>query len=421
MFIDATVIQVSGGKGGDGCSSFRREKYVPRGGPDGGTGGAGGDVILRADAQLTTLEECRYHPHIRAGDGSNGRGKKQTGSIGKSVVCRVPVGTMVYDEANGELLADLVVNGQEMVAVHGGSAGRGNAAFTTPANPAPRRREKGLVGDDRRLRLELKILADLGLVGLPNAGKSTLLRAISAATPKVAPYPFTTRHPVLGVVRDELKENALLVADIPGLIEGAHRGRGMGSDFLRHVERTRIICHLVDALPLETLAERYQVIRQELELFAQELADKPETVALSKIDLLTEPAELQQAIDSLQALGVTPYPISSETGSGITALRDQLFALAATHHRLPAPVKPRVIKLPPPATISVESLGKRRFRVSGSKLERILAMTDFDNEEGLAFFQRLLERQGVSDRLREGGCCPGDTVVLGDTEFVFYD
>lgn len=285
-FIDEAIIDVIAGDGGNGCVSFRREKYVPRGGPDGGDGGDGGSVIFKADGGLTTLLDVQYHHRYAAGRGSHGKGKQMTGACGKDKVVRVPAGAVVSDADSGELLMDMDAAGMEWIAAQGGRGGKGNMRFTTSTNQAPRRATPGTAGLRRRLKLELRLLADVGLVGCPNAGKSTLIAAVSNARPKVADYPFTTKVPCLGLVR--LREGRhFVMADIPGLIEGAHAGAGMGIQFLRHIERTRILLHLIDvtdpAHP-DPVAS-YRAIRRELELYDPDLVKRPEIVVLTKMDL----------------------------------------------------------------------------------------------------------------------------------------
>ena len=331
-FVDEAVIEVAAGRGGDGCVSFRREKFVPRGGPDGGPGGRGGDVVLVADRGLSTLLDQKLRPLVRAQDGAHGGGNQRDGRAGADAVVRLPVGTVVFDadaEPGAPPLADLVAHGQRVVVARGGRGGRGNMSFATPTRQAPDFAESGRAGERRRLRLSLKLLADVGLVGLPNAGKSTLLRRLSAARPRVAAYPFTTLVPVLGVV--EAGERRFVVADLPGLIAGASQGAGLGDRFLRHVERTRVLVHLLDvgtpALtgqePLAPLAD-WETIRAELAAYAAALAERTEIVALNKIDLIAEDerearhAPLEEA---LRAHGRTVLRISGATGAGLDALR----------------------------------------------------------------------------------------------------
>jgi GTP-binding protein len=321
-FIDRVKIYVESGAGGDGCVSFRREKFVPRGGPDGGDGGRGGDVFIRTDSHLSTLIDYRYKREYRASAGVHGRGAKMTGKDGAPVVLRVPPGTQVMDAETGELLADLTEG--EFIPVKGGRGGRGNSNFATPTRQAPRISEEGRYGQARDLILELKLIADVGIVGLPNAGKSTLISRISAARPKVADYPFTTLVPSLGVVRVD-DEKSFVVADVPGLVEGAHKGVGLGHQFLRHVERTSVILHLVGLAPGDgDPVEAYRTIRQELGQYAGELAEKDSIVALSKIDLVN-PEERETVLENFQeGTGIRPVLISAAAGDGITPLVGEL-------------------------------------------------------------------------------------------------
>ena len=321
MFIDEVVIQVKAGDGGNGCCAFRREKYVPRGGPSGGDGGRGGHVILIASQHENTLLRYRFNPEHRAGRGRHGEGSNRTGRDGESIELPVPVGTLVYDADTGELLHDLTRPGERFVAARGGRGGRGNARFATPTNQAPTYAEPGEPGQSRRLRLELKLLADVGLVGLPNAGKSTLISRISAARPKIADYPFTTLDPHLGVVRLD-DDRSFVVADIPGLIEGAHRGQGLGTRFLRHIERTRLLTHLVDVSEAGGAdpAHDFQVILNELAEFSVELARKPMIVAATKMDVARDPKRLERLREAASACGMPVYPISGVTGQGLAEL-----------------------------------------------------------------------------------------------------
>jgi GTP-binding protein len=330
MFIDSARIEVRAGDGGNGCVSFRREKYVPRGGPDGGDGGRGGDVILQVDPGLNTLLHVHHRRLIRADSGRHGQGGHKTGASGQDALVPVPPGTVVHDTANGRPLGDLVEHGQRLVVARGGRGGRGNARFATAENRAPRRAESGEAGEQRVLELELKLIADVGLVGLPNAGKSTLLARISAARPKVAAYPFTTLEPYLGVVTasdDELQ--TLVVADIPGLIEGAHQGAGLGIQFLRHIERCRVLAHLVDLADPAPLPDRVDAIRGELAAYSEELHGRPWRLVGTKTDALAErEATLVELDRTAREFGVPWCAISAVTGDGIDQLVGMLFELA---------------------------------------------------------------------------------------------
>ncbi len=314
IFLDEAVISVRGGNGGDGCMSFRREKYVPKGGPDGGNGGVGGSVILVADSHKSTLMDFRYRRSYRAGDGGHGRGKRQHGKKGEELRIPVPLGTLVRDESAGEVIADLVEDGAEVVVAMGGRGGRGNACFARPTNQAPTRVESGCPGEEKTISLELKLIADVGLVGLPNAGKSTLLSRISAARPKIAEYPFTTLRPVLGVV--EANDGNFVVADIPGIIEGAHRGKGMGLSFLRHIERTLLIAVLIDVTSGDPVRDCRQ-IREELRAYSHDLWSRPYCIVLTKCDLMPPGAGMPD-IDQGDAFRV--FLVSAVSGTGINEL-----------------------------------------------------------------------------------------------------
>jgi GTP-binding protein len=318
MFIDRVTIFVKGGDGGRGCTSFRREKYVPKGGPDGGDGGDGGNVIIRAVAGADSLADIVNRKHVRAPSGSPGSGSQKTGRTAKDIVIAVPPGTIIVDRDRGNILRDLTEAGQEVIVGKGGRGGRGNKYFATATNRTPRECEPGEPGEERWLTLELKVIADAGLIGLPNAGKSTLLSRLSQAHPEIADYPFTTKHPNLGVVHAS-GERVFVLADLPGLIEGAHSGTGLGHEFLRHVERTRVLVHLIEPLPLDGSdpLENYRMVRRELELYRQALATKPEVVVVSKSEL-TNSDEIRARLQ--QELGCDVLAISAVTGQGLAQL-----------------------------------------------------------------------------------------------------
>ncbi len=331
MFVDRVAIYVKGGDGGHGCVSFRREKYVPKGGPDGGDGGRGGSVIVRAVAGTDSLAAVVHRKHWRAQRGGPGRGDKCHGRNGNDLVIAVPPGTLVLDRKRGHVLRDLTEAGEQVTVAHGGKGGRGNRAFATAVDQAPRTAEPGTAGEERDLILELKVIADAGLIGLPNAGKSTLLSRLSRAQPEIADYPFTTKHPNLGLVTLG-DERAFVLADLPGLIEGAHAGIGLGYEFLRHVERTRVLVHLVEPLPLDGSdpLQNYQVVRRELELHGRALADKPEIVAVSKAEL-TGSEEVRARME--QELGKPILAVSAVTGQGLAQL---VGAVVEQLHPVPA-------------------------------------------------------------------------------------
>jgi GTP-binding protein len=324
-FVDEVKIHVKAGDGGNGCISFRRERYIPKGGPNGGDGGKGGDVILHADGQLSTLLDLTYPKQLRASKGIHGKGKDQTGRNGPDLIIRVPVGTLVRDEETGELLQDLLFDGQRFVVAEGGRGGRGNARFATSTNRAPRRAEKGGEAQERHLKLELKLLADVGIIGFPNAGKSTLLSRISSARPKIADYPFTTLVPNLGVVERE-GSPPFVVADIPGIIEGASRGAGLGLTFLRHIERTRLLVHLLDISggPFDDPLEAFRALNGELRAYHPSLPMKTQMVVLNKIDLAAMQERARKCVKDFKRMGYEPYLVSARTGEGVEPLIEAL-------------------------------------------------------------------------------------------------
>ena len=332
MFVDEVDIHVAAGAGGRGCLSFRREKFVPRGGPDGGDGGHGGSVCVEASPRKNTLIDFRFHPEFEADRGRHGQGANKTGRTARDLTVVVPVGTLVYEKtAEGDelrLLADLAVDGDRVRVAQGGRGGRGNARFASSTNRAPRRAEPGEPGEERFLRLQLKLLADVGLVGFPNAGKSTLIARISAARPRIADYPFTTLTPNLGVVRLH-EDDSFVVADVPGLIAGAHAGHGLGHRFLRHVERTKVLIHLVDVSSLfgRDPVDDFETIMDELRRFDPRVAAKPQIAAATKIDALDEPARLARLERHMDARHVSLYPISAVTGEGVAALLEAAWRL----------------------------------------------------------------------------------------------
>jgi len=327
-FLDEAKVYIRSGDGGNGCVAFRREKFIEFGGPNGGDGGRGGDVVAVAVEGLNTLIDYRYQQHFKAQRGGNGMGKDRAGANGADAVLKVPVGTQVFEEDGEILLADLTAPGERVVLATGGNGGFGNAHFKSSTNRAPRHANPGQPGEERTIRLRLKLIADAGLVGLPNAGKSTFLAAVSAAKPKIADYPFTTLHPQLGVVR--IDEREFVLADIPGLIEGAHEGAGLGDRFLGHVERCRVLLHLVDGTG-EDAGKAYRLVRAELEAYAHDLADKPEIVALTKSDVLTDEQMAEQAARLARAAGQPPLVVSAHSGQGVAeALRRVMAVIEAT-------------------------------------------------------------------------------------------
>jgi len=422
MFIDEVQILIIAGKGGDGAVSFRREKYVPRGGPDGGNGGRGGHVYLQVDGRLSTLSDLRYKKTLRAEAGTNGAKRNQTGKNGQDLVIKVPPGTAVFLAEEEVLLCDLTGDGEKYLAARGGRGGRGNAVFAGPTYQAPRFAEKGEPGDETRLRLELKLLADVGLAGYPNAGKSTLLSVISAARPKIAPYPFTTLNPVLGVV--EINGESFVVADLPGLVEKAHQGVGLGHRFLRHIERTRLLLHLVDLAeegrePLAAL-ER---INNELRAYNKDLADKPQIIVGTKMDLPQAQKNWAVFQQILIKKGYEVCSISAATGKGIKEL---LFRVAGRLKELPElkkVKKKREARFSPPyngEAFQVLKEGYDVFRLHGTGLLKKIARYDFNQEEAVVRLQKYLRRRGVDQALADAGAKEGDLIRAGDFEFVYH-
>ena len=411
QFVDEVRLVVRAGKGGDGSVSFNREKYRPRGGPDGGRGGDGGSVVLRATDDLSTLEPYAYRNVIRAGRGGHGSGNNRTGERGEDVLLEVPIGTQIYDH-NG-LLADLDAQGESFVAASGGEGGRGNGSFATSTRQAPAFREKGLPGEEREIRLELKVLSDAGLVGLPNAGKSSLLRVLSAARPRVGDYPFTTLVPQLGVVDEKGYRAPFVVADIPGLVSGASEGRGLGNRFLRHVARARLLAHVLDASEDPEGAEGVLVA----ELHAAGLSRKPAITVLNKIDLLDE--ELREYLRETFPGAVH---VSAATGEGVVELRDLIEEKLRemgedAGDQWEGQREHRVFR-PTWKGVRVER-ANGAYVVSGEVVERLALRTDWENPEGVERFQRELDRRGVLGALRRAGAGPGDEVRIGETVFDF--
>ena len=336
-FLDEVVIKVKSGDGGNGCISFRREKYVPKGGPDGGDGGKGGDVIIRANAGVYSLIEFAFKRFFEAERGAHGKGKNRTGRDGKSVILDVPVGTVIKDEDTGEIIADLTEDGQQVIVARGGKGGRGNQHFATPTHRAPRIAEPGQPGEERRIRLILKSIADVGLVGFPNVGKSTLLAKISKAKPKIAPYPFTTLYPNLGVVYFDDHDFSITIADIPGLIEGAHEGKGLGHQFLKHIERTNLLLYVLDItfIPEGHIAEDFEIIQKEMNEYDPSLLLKPQIVAINKIDIYNP--SIHRSIQKLKQYfikkGISVFFISAKTGEGIRELKEGLWRIWSIHKK----------------------------------------------------------------------------------------
>lgn len=415
MFIDEVIISVRSGKGGDGAVHFHREKYVARGGPDGGDGGRGGDVIFEVIPTLNTFSNFRKRKKFFAEDGKNGGSNNMTGRSAEDLRIPVPPGTIVYENKTNKLLGDLISPGQYLVVCKGGRGGRGNTHFATSRNQAPRTGEKGEPGQERELRLELKLLADVGLIGLPNVGKSSLLEAVTNAKPKIADYPFTTLEPNLGVV--ELNdETSLIIADIPGLIEGAHKGAGLGDTFLRHIQRTKVIIHMIDGQSLDPIADLTQ-INSELALFDSSLAQKPQVVAINKIDLIEVQPRLDEIRKIIEEKGFEVYAISALTRTNLNPLLWRVTELL-----LSAPEQEIEEQLP----VYQPTEDRRDFSISrvpegwmvkGAAIERSAAMTYWEYRGSLRRFQRLLDVLGVDEALREAGVQEGDTVYIGNYDY----
>ncbi len=427
MYFDEVEIEVSGGKGGDGVIHFRREKYVPRGGPDGGDGGRGGDIVLVVDPHQNTLGQFRHQKRFKAEDGSKGGAKNQTGASGQDMLVKVPPGTMVFDQKSGRLLGDLVDEGQKLIVCQGGRGGRGNTRFKSSTNKAPRIAEKGEPPEEKILRLELKLIADVGIIGVPNAGKSTLLSVVSNAKPKIAAYPFTTLQPNLGVVEVD-HEIQMVLADIPGLIEGAHKGEGLGHDFLRHIQRTRVLIHLLDGLSEEPILDFAQ-INSELALFDPALGEKPQIVVLNKMDLPSVAEKWPELQEKLKEKGYQDiYAISALTRDG---LKPVLYRAAQLLEETPeyvyqTPTENDSSGLPvyrlesdPQDYLILKT--DRGWRLTGDALERAAAMTYWEHYQSVRRFQRILEAMGVDQALREAGVEPGESVYIGEHELEWQE
>jgi GTP-binding protein len=420
MFLDEAKIRVLAGHGGNGMMHFHREKYVPRGGPDGGDGGRGGSVYLEVDRKLNTLFRFRSTRTFHAEDGANGGTGNKTGKSGADMVIPVPPGTMVHELPEGRLLGDLVEDGQRMRVARGGRGGRGNPHFASASNQTPHVAEKGEPGEARDLHLELKLIADIGLVGAPNAGKSTFLAAVTAAKPKIAPYPFTTTEPNLGVAPLD-GYRTIVLADIPGLIEGAHAGIGLGFAFLRHIQRTRVLIHLLDGAGSDPLAD-FSQINAELALFDPDLAHKPQVVAVNKMDLPAAQERWGALQEELKTRGFESFAVSALTRRGT---REVLYRAARLLEEMPpaAPAaEPPVYRAAEdPSAFSIEREADGGWRVCGKRIERAAEMTYWELDEAVARFQRILELIGIYRALQEAGVRQGDAVRIGRHELEWKD
>ncbi|HEY3397727.1 MAG TPA: GTPase ObgE [Armatimonadota bacterium] len=424
-FIDQVEITISGGKGGDGQTTFRREKYVPRGGPSGGDGGHGAAVVLQGDPRLRTLLDFTYKKIFTAPAGADGGSKQLTGKTGHNLIVRVPLGTVLYDADTGEKLGEIVLSGQELLVARGGKGGRGNSHFTNSVRQAPRIRERGLLGEERHLRMELQLLADVGLIGMPNAGKSSLLSRISAAHPQIASYPFTTLEPQLGVVRlDEHTE--FVVADMPGLIEGAHAGVGLGDEFLRHIRRTRLLLHVLDAASVEGRdpLEDYAVINAELAAYAEEVSTLPQIAVLNKLDLPEAQENLPRLQEALTAQGVTTWPISAATGEGVTELMwETARRLRNLEEIQPSAEAPMYAELPaePERPLAIVRRRPGLYEATGTAVERLMQQSDLSTHDGQHHYHVLLRRVGLFTALAQAGAQQGDSVVVAGKEFEYQE
>jgi len=420
MLIDSARIFVKAGNGGNGIVSFRREKYIAAGGPDGGDGGKGGDVVFAADESMRTLADFRYRKHYKAEPGENGGPSNRTGKGGKDLVIKVPPGTIIKDEGTGRIIADLSKAGQTFVAAEGGKGGKGNQHFATPTRQVPNFSKCGDTGEERWILLELKLLADVGLIGYPNVGKSTILSMVSAATPKIADYHFTTLEPNLGVVHAG-EGKSFVLADIPGLIEGAHEGTGLGHQFLKHVERTKLLVHVVDVSGIEGRdpVEDFDIINRELKKYNTALSEKPQVVAANKIDIPSASGNLERFTENIKARGFDVFPISAAANKGLKELTGYIA------HRLEGIPENAVftgdeeevrytVRAEEAFTIRREN---QAYVVEGSWARKLVGSTNFGDYESLRHFQRSIKKKGVVDALEKMGINEGDTVKIYDFEF----
>ena len=422
MFIDKVTINVKSGKGGDGAISFLHEKYMPDGGPNGGDGGRGGDIILQADASITTLGAFRYKRKFAAENGENGKAKKCSGKNADDLIIKVPIGTVIFDADSGQLLCDMLEDQQQFTVLKGGRGGRGNQHFATSRRQAPRFAKPGDIAQSMNLLLELKTIADVGLIGFPNVGKSTFLSRVTNARPKIANYHFTTLSPNLGIVQYKNADEFIL-ADIPGLIEGASDGAGLGHDFLRHVERTRMLIHVIDASGSEGRDPKadFDIINNELRSYSEILQLRPQIVALNKIDLMQNETG-QQLQKHFEDMGYKTFLISAATGEGINALLDQVVTILPETEKTPAFFTPEEIVVHTPKRTDEFKIYKENdvYYVTGDMMQRILGTVNLNDYESSTYFQRVLKNKGVFAALEKAGIQEGDTVNICDYEFEYY-
>lgn len=422
MFIDRARIFVQSGKGGDGMSSFRHEKFVPKGGPNGGDGGQGGNVVLVADRNVNTLVDFRFRRLFKAKPGGKGEGSNKYGRNAEDLVITVPLGTIVKDEETGQVMADLSRDGQRAIVAKGGRGGRGNWHFRTSANRTPTFVERGEPGEERWLRLELKVLADVGLLGYPSVGKSSILRKVSAAQPEVAAYHFTTLNPILGVVNLP-DHRSFVMADIPGLIDGASEGVGLGHDFLRHIERTKILIHVIDVSGIEGRdpIEDYEKINAELAKYSEKLSRKQQIVAANKIDLLGDSDNLERLMDYMAAHGVEVYPICAMTGEGMDKLLERVWTMLEEYVEEPDETTEEVVyKAQNKPDFEVKRDDDGAFVITGARIENLVAMTNFDDDQSLRRFQRIWRYMELDKLLQEHGIQDGNTVRIYSMEFEYH-
>ena len=422
MFIDQAEIFVQSGKGGNGMMHFRREKYVPRGGPDGGDGGRGGDVILEARHTVNSLISFRHTMRFAADDGKGGGSQKMFGKSADDLIVPVPLGTVIYDALTGDLLGDLTTHGQRLVVCKGGRGGRGNVHFKSSKNQVPRTAEKGEPGEEKRLRLELKLIADIGIIGVPNAGKSTLLSVLTNAKPDIAPYPFTTIQPNLGVAEIDA-DTSVVLADIPGLIEGASQGVGLGHDFLRHIQRTRVLIHLLDGMSEDPIAD-YSQINTELSLFDENLGKKPQIVALNKIDQPEVQERLPKLKKEMKKRGIELVAVSAMARTDVKTLLLKSYQTLAETPSLEEIVPVAMPVYRPqedPNQFEITREDGKQWRVTGPAIQRAAAMTYWEHSGSVRRFQRIMEAIGIEKALREAGVQDGDTVFIGDFELEWQD
>ncbi|MEI6603552.1 MAG: GTPase ObgE [Clostridia bacterium] len=420
MFIDSARILLKAGKGGDGCVAFHREKYITSGGPDGGDGGKGGDVIVEVDEGGHTLADFRYQKHYKAGDGENGRGGNCSGHGGGDLIIKVPPGTMIRDEATDQILADMVTPGQRQVICRGGKGGKGNQHFATPTRQIPMFAKVGGLAEERRVRLELKLLADVGLVGFPNVGKSTILSMVTSATPKIADYHFTTIDPNLGVVKMDYAKS-FVIADIPGIIEGAHEGVGLGHEFLKHIERTKLLVHVVDVSGHEGRDPimDFDIINSELRQYNEKLATRPQIVVANKMDITGAEENFELFKAEMESRGLEVFQISAATNQG---LRELMLKIAEILETLPD----TIVGDAPDEVVLYQAKEEKPFEikvvdgvyyVEGPWMYKVIGSSNFTNYDSLQYFQRAIKSKGVYEALEAAGCQEGDTVNIYGTEF----